>query len=267
MKSNDNDLAARTKDLSLGSSSNLNVAPRTRRPVRSIQRGRATLVETLELLEDAWLHLPKGSSIETEATFNRPTTYSQQPLSALKPIGYDDMLLDEPKTHRGHYLLCRTVAAPVLTDSLIFGVEDQNGATNLLFVHNYPLYDKHDVAPLDAASLAVLFPPGTGLVVREPTVSRFQGDSLTVSVISPTDVEVYRPDAAALSEVEWATASPFRPSSTSCAELRALADKARTKRACAVAVKRMTDALALAETPADMAAAALHRALVCLDTQ
>ena len=141
-----------------------------------------------------------------------------------------------------------------------------------LYLHYYPLYDKHDVEPLTPVNLDILFPPGTGFAVREPFLGqRLDGTTgsiqFFVHVLTPTDVEVYRPDATALCEVEWATASPFRPSSSTCAEQRALADAAQRKGSTAVAVKRMTDALALAETPGDMAAAALQRSLLCVDTR
>ncbi|TNY23279.1 hypothetical protein DMC30DRAFT_450686, partial [Rhodotorula diobovata] len=54
-----------------------------------------------------------------------PTTCSTVPVSALEPIRFNDMLAT--KHHAGRYLLCRTVAPPVLTDRLLFAVEDQNG--------------------------------------------------------------------------------------------------------------------------------------------
>ncbi|GAA5917314.1 hypothetical protein JCM8208_005010, partial [Rhodotorula glutinis] len=261
------DLAASTDKLSLATPSSTR-GPRG--PAKKPNPNASTALRDLTRQHvDHQKLLRVASTRPLIAGFFAPSMFSQQPLSALKPMRLSEYHPDNDGWE-GRYIMCRSLGGPVKTDELIFAAEDQDGRILFLYLHKYPLYDKNDGDPLDPASLAVLFPPGTGFAVREPLVaqatSRAESIRNAVHVLTPTDVEVYRPDAATLSEVEWATASPFRPSSTSCAELRALADKARTKRACAVAVKRMTDALALAETPADMAAAALHHALVCLDT-
>ncbi|GAA5834797.1 hypothetical protein JCM9279_007109 [Rhodotorula babjevae] len=270
MSSTADDLAASTANLSVATAPSQRAS---RAPPRRAHKPNPNAPTALaDLMHQHVVHqeqLRTASIKPLIAKFYGHTAFSQRPLSDLKPMRIAD---HDPKTDscKGRYILCRSLGGPVTRDALIFAVEDQDGRIFYLFLLDYPLYDTQDAEPLGPAKLAILFPPGTGFAIREPFIGRATEKTgstrISIYVFTPTDVEVYRPDAAALSEVEWATASPFRPSSSSSTEQRTLADAARPKRSLAVAVKRMTDALALAETPKDTAAAALHRALVCIDS-
>ncbi|GAA5891420.1 hypothetical protein JCM8208_002621 [Rhodotorula glutinis] len=183
---------------------------------------------------------------------DRTATCSQLPLSDLEPIRVADM--DTTKKYSGRYLLCRAKGAPFVRYGLAFPVEDQDGSLFIVYLRNYPVYG------VKQADLDKLYLPGTGLLIREPAFTlSTDGLPSDVRVSSPTDVEVYKSDSAALADVEWATASPFRPAEPSYDPYAAGQAFIEAKLPY-LAVQAFTEAIARAETQERTVHVTLERA-------
>ncbi|GAA5843194.1 hypothetical protein JCM9279_001890 [Rhodotorula babjevae] len=187
----------------------------------------------------------------------RTRTSSQPPLSELKPIRLAEM--DTTKKYEGRYLLCRAKGPPYMRYGLAFAAEDQDDNLFIAYLRNYHLHGfKH-------AELDKLFPSGTVLLIREPvfTSSTIKGMPSDVHVASPTDIEVYRPDAVALADVEWASPSSYRPREPGYDPYAAGQAFLEAKQPY-LAVQAFTEALARAETQQRTVLVTLERALANL---
>ncbi|BGP50496.1 hypothetical protein JCM10450v2_006415 [Rhodotorula kratochvilovae] len=185
------------------------------------------------------------------AIFGTPKSFSSAPLLM------KDMQV--PKVHKGHYIIVRTLALPVLLDCLVFVIEDQDGRAETLNLYDYPLHGLRTGEDLDA-----FFPPGSIFLIREP---KFQpardGAPVHIRVDSPTDVEVLKLNAPILAKVSWATASPNK-SSVASSDYRKIGNEYVKQGLDLHAIKAYGEGLAVTEDKKECLILALNRAQASL---
>ncbi|BGP50494.1 hypothetical protein JCM10450v2_006413 [Rhodotorula kratochvilovae] len=183
--------------------------------------------------------------------FGARKNFSTTPLSELQPIRFKEM--KATVTHKGRYLLCRAIACePVMTEHLIFVVEDQDGRAEFLHLHNYPPYGT-GITPY----LKGLYRSGTGFRIREPTfVAPIADTPAHIRVTSPTDVEVLSHEAPAIRDARWATSH----SPCTCWSKTMPLDKVDRGRSF-VEIRAHTEDLAAAESQSEIVCLTLLRAI------
>ncbi|BGP26525.1 hypothetical protein JCM10295v2_005478 [Rhodotorula toruloides] len=86
-----------------------------------------------------------------------PKTSSNKSLARLQPITFDEMQVT--KTHRGRYLVLRTISLPISMVGVQFMAEDVKGRAELVAIYNLPLRYTKNGSDLDD-----LFPLGMTLL-------------------------------------------------------------------------------------------------------
>ncbi|OSD04617.1 hypothetical protein PYCCODRAFT_1363850 [Trametes coccinea BRFM310] len=128
-----------------------------------------------------------------------PKHSSSTALQNLRPITFSGMLVR--RVHLGHYLLCRLVAPCTRMVAVQTVVEDTEGIAHDLSIYNFPSTSNCSLEHLDA-----LFPPGTILAIREPTLKApTQGSRPLLRVDSPTDIIFVARNSPLLQNVSWRT--------------------------------------------------------------
>ncbi|GAA5874800.1 hypothetical protein JCM16303_002988 [Sporobolomyces ruberrimus] len=157
----------------------------TRQQVRSLQARESTT-----LMNYNCVGLPKESS-------------SKQ-FKDLKQIFFDDMWVS--KTHKGSYLVCRSVsyAQKSIGDTLV--VEDPKGRVEFLGLYNFGWKGIETGPDLDE-----MLPLGTLFAIREPTFkTSADGSGCLVRVDSPTDLVFLESNDPLLANIKWSTRSPAK---------------------------------------------------------
>ncbi|GEM10508.1 hypothetical protein Rt10032_c11g4525 [Rhodotorula toruloides] len=158
------------------------------------------------VLHSSFMGLPKTSSNKSLARL-QPSTSSRCPeqasmLTTLPVVTFDEMQVT--KTHRGRYLVLRTISLPISMVGVQFMAEDVKGRAELVAIYNLPLRYTKNGSDLDD-----LFPLGMTLVIREPIFKMDRdGISCLVRLDSPTDFEIIRLDHPLFSTLSFATPSP-----------------------------------------------------------
>ncbi|OBZ77129.1 hypothetical protein A0H81_03840 [Grifola frondosa] len=124
---------------------------------------------------------------------------SSTPLQNLERITFSNMSIR--KTHVGHFLLCRTIAPCARFVAISTVVEDTDGLVQNLSMYNFPTTIGCSLDHLDK-----LFPIGTVIAIREPTLKEpLQGSHPLVRVDSPTDIVFVDPNHPILHGITWRT--------------------------------------------------------------
>ncbi|GAA6005081.1 Set6p [Rhodotorula paludigena] len=232
-------------------------ADRTTAPTKPTPRKRSEVLD--------WAQRMRGMSFEERMSLDtrclrftgRPMHSSNRSLDQLKPIRLKDMLIT--KTHKGRYLLLRTVARPHMKQfALRLAVEDESGRAEVLGAERYFPTTMDTGVELDA-----LFPIGTVLAVREPTYKRLtHGPSLAqIRVYSPADIELLRPGSSLYRSAQWSTPSPAMPAPPALRRPEVGEDWiSDPEYEGLVRIKQCGDALADATEPEESLFFALHRA-------
>lgn len=131
------------------------------------------------------------------AGFQRP--FSASPLSQLRRISLSQMLAR--KTHTGEYVLCRVITPCVRICTIETIVEDPDGDARGLWLYNFPTTYDCKQEYLDA-----LFPIGTILAIREPTLNApAQGRCSTIGIDSPSDIILIDRFDDILNDITWSS--------------------------------------------------------------
>ncbi|KZV78961.1 hypothetical protein EXIGLDRAFT_783014, partial [Exidia glandulosa HHB12029] len=174
------------------------LGPSSRTPVP-----RAALAMAMDRSRNELQDALKGPGVlQRNTTVGFPKHSSNTPLEQLTPITLSKMQVR--RTHFGSYLLCRTYAAPSRFVAISLAIEDTDGQAQMLSVYNLP---GAFLASLD--TLDELLPPGTVLVLREPTLKMDnEGQNAFIRVDSPTDVVFLTDDHPIARGARWQTNAP-----------------------------------------------------------
>ncbi|OBZ76732.1 Tetratricopeptide repeat protein 12 [Grifola frondosa] len=105
------------------------------------------------------------------------------------------------KTHIGRFLLCRIITPCVRLVAISTVVEDTDGLVQNLSMYNFPTTIGCSLDHLDK-----LFPIGTVIAIREPTLKApLSGPRPLVRVDSPTDIVFIEPRDPILRDITWRT--------------------------------------------------------------
>ncbi|KLO07474.1 hypothetical protein SCHPADRAFT_909449 [Schizopora paradoxa] len=161
---------------------------------------RKDLLGTLRATWKAINEPSPGQVMSKQVIIFWPQKYSTTKIGDLSSINVADLMVR--KTHKGNYLLCRTICPPVFDGCIGFllGVEDSQGDTAYLKLCNHAM-----LLEADADETQNIMPVGTILVLREPTyyTNANVTDLPFIMVESPSDVIFADFDNPILRDVSW----------------------------------------------------------------
>ncbi|GAA5915768.1 hypothetical protein JCM6882_003852 [Rhodosporidiobolus microsporus] len=195
----------------------------------------------------------QGDNVIVTSITGMPKEFSDKPLSELKRIDFDDMLM--PKTHKGYFVLARIISLPMTMLGTTMIIEDPSGRPEFFSIYNFPLRGVKTGADLDA-----LFSLGQFLAIREPTYKPNQdGRGQLIRVDSPTDLVFLQPDDILLKGVKWVFPSAAKPLPASF-DYKAHGNSLFKAKKYILAVKAYTDGLASATSDKQKLLLHLNRA-------
>ncbi|KLO07472.1 hypothetical protein SCHPADRAFT_945254 [Schizopora paradoxa] len=162
------------------------------------------LLGTLSITQQALNESDRDTIIQVLVEW--PQKYSSERLKDLSLINVSDLMIR--KTHKGNYLLCRTIARPVFDGGIGFllGVEDPNGNTAYVKVLNYALLFDADLVEINTIIRA-----GAILALREPSyyTNVTLPDLPFIKVESPSDIVIIESDNPMLNGISWKSELPL----------------------------------------------------------
>ncbi|KLO07469.1 hypothetical protein SCHPADRAFT_932417 [Schizopora paradoxa] len=161
---------------------------------------RRDLLDTIEATREAMSRTTPDHRRVVRVLVQWPQKYSTTSLEDLSRIHVSDLMVR--KTHKGNYLLCRTICTPSFDGGigLLLGIEDPNGNPAYLKISNHPL-----LFDADDKDSRTIFPVGIVLALREPTYYTNENvkDLPFIKVESPSDIIAADSDASTLDGVSW----------------------------------------------------------------
>ncbi|KLO07467.1 hypothetical protein SCHPADRAFT_894622 [Schizopora paradoxa] len=159
---------------------------------------RKDLLGTLEATRDLENEPNRG---QATVIVQWPQKYSTTKIDDLSRINAADLMIR--KTHKGNYLLCRTICLPVFDGGIGFllGVEDPQGNPIYLKIFNHAMLLEAKEGEINA-----IMPTGTVLVLREPSYYTNPNPEVPLPYImveSPSDVIFADFDNPILRGVSW----------------------------------------------------------------